>query len=129
MAFQIIPLTAVSERRDDPEWVSTLYPFYAKACATANKANEGFCEKNGWGIVQAGLLAETGEIDAALEMAAKIPDKVRTLNATRAAAFKAFHSSLVSAPKVFISQGGDGNSRANTIWFIVTRKEAPMTER
>ena len=103
--IQLIPLTAVSERRDDPEWVSTLYPFYAKACATANKANEGFCEKNGWGIVQAGLLAETGEIDAALEMAAKIPDKV------------------------FISQGGDGNSRSNTIWFIATRKEAPMTER
>ena len=98
--IQLIPLTAVTERRDDPEWSSILYPVYAESCETANKANSGFCEKNGWSIVQVGLLAETGEIDEALAMADEIPDKV------------------------YISLGACGNSRSNTLWFISTRKQA-----
>ena len=97
--IQLIPLTAVAERRDDPEWSEILYPVYAESCETANKANSGFCEKNGWSIVQAGLLAETGQVEEALELASKIPEKV------------------------FISEGGDGNSLTNTIWFISTRKQ------
>ena len=96
--IQLIPLTAVAERRDDPEWSNILYPVYAKSCKAADDANNGFCEDNGWSIVQAGLLAETGEIDDALEMAAEIP------------------------AKVFISEGACGNSLSNTLWFISTRK-------
>ena len=54
-----------------------LYPAFAESCNTANKANDGFCEDNGWSIVQAGLLAETGEIDDAfLELAQDVPSKV-----------------------------------------------------
>ena len=59
--IQLIPLTAVAERRDDPEWSKLLYPLYAESCKEANKANDGFCEDNGWSIVQAAVLAETGE--------------------------------------------------------------------
>ena len=59
--IQLIPLTAVAERRDDPEWSKLLYPLYAESCKAANKANDGFCEDNGWSIVQAAVLAETGE--------------------------------------------------------------------
>lgn len=96
--IQLIPFTAVAERRDDPEWSKILYPVYAESCETADEANNGFCEKNGWSIVQACLLAETGEIDDALEMASKIP------------------------AKVFVSEGADGHSLSNTIHFISTRK-------
>lgn len=98
--IQLIPLTAVAERRDDPEWSKILYPVYAKSCESANKANSGMCEKNGWSIAQAGLLAETGQISEALELASKIPEKV------------------------FTSLGGDGHSLTNTIWFISTRKQS-----
>ncbi|KAL7547581.1 hypothetical protein ACHAWF_010872 [Thalassiosira exigua] len=103
--IQLIPLTAVAERRDDPEWVNVLYPVYAESCEAADDANSGFCEKNGWSIPQAGLLAETGAVKEALEMANSIPDKV------------------------FISLGGDGNSRTNTLWFVSTRRQPSETER
>ena len=58
-----------------PQWSKLLYPAFAESCKTANKANDGFCEDNGWNIVQAGLLAETGEIDDALELAQDVPFK------------------------------------------------------
>mmetsp|Transcript_22207 Transcript_22207/g.40798 ORF Transcript_22207/g.40798 Transcript_22207/m.40798 type:complete len:252 (+) Transcript_22207:2650-3405(+) len=102
--IQLMPLTAVAERRDDPEWSNILYPVYAKSCKTANEVNDGFCEDNGWSIVQAGLLAETGEIEDALEMASEVPEDV------------------------FISDGGCGNSLSNTLWFISTRKQSSRTE-
>ena len=50
---------------------------------------ENFCDANGWSIVTAALLAETGHVDDALEMASLIPKSV------------------------FKSQGGDGNSLTN----------------
>lgn len=97
--IQLIPLTAVAERRDDPEWSNILYPVYAKSCKTADEANDGFCTDNGWSIAQAGLLAETGEIDDALEMAAEI------------------------SAKIYKSDGACGHSLSNTLWFIATRKQ------
>ena len=97
--IQLLPFTAVSERRDDPEWASLVYPEYAKACKDANKQNN-WCDNEGWSILQIGLLAETGDIDGALEMVPEIPEK----------AFK--------------SKGGDGQSLTNTIWFVATRKQA-----
>ncbi len=97
--IQLIPLTAVSERRDDPEWANGLYPIYAESCEKANKNSHGLCEDNGWSVLQAGLLAETGEIDAALEFASDIPEEV------------------------YLTDGGCGNSLTNTLWFISTRKQ------
>jgi len=97
--IQLIPLTAVAERRDDPEWSKLLYPAYAKSCKMANQENHGFCEDNGWSIVQTGLLAETGEIEDALEMASEIPKDI------------------------YYSDGGCGNSLSNTLWFVATRKK------
>ena len=96
--IQLIPFTAVAEQRDDPQWSKLLYPAFAESCKTANKANDGFCEDNGWSIVQAGLLAETGEIDDALELAQEVPSKV------------------------YLSDGACGHSLTNTLWFIATRK-------
>ena len=96
--IQLIPLTAVAEQRDNIEWVTKVLPVYKKACEKANK-NENFCDSNGWSIVTAALLAETGHGDDALEMASLIPKSV------------------------FKSQGGDGQSSTNTLWFIATRKQ------
>ena len=77
---------------------------YADACEDANEGqDEGFCEDNGWSIVQAGLLAETGQIEEALDLAANIPD-------------------------IWNSDGACGNSRTNTIWFISTRKPDNVAE-
>lgn len=96
--IQLIPLTAVADQRDNIEWVTKVLPVYKKACDTANK-NENFCDANGWSIVTAALLAEKGHVDDALEMASLIPKSV------------------------FKSQGGDGHSLTNTLWFIATRKQ------
>ena len=74
--IQLMPLTAIAERRDDPEWSKLLYPIYADACERANEGSDGFCEDNGWSILQAGVLAETGKINDALEFASDIPDEV-----------------------------------------------------
>lgn len=98
--IQLMPFTAVSERRDDPEWSKILYPVYAKSCKTANEDNDNFCEDNGWSILQAGVLAETGEIDGALELASEVPDEV------------------------YESDGACGNSISNTLWFISTRRQS-----
>ena len=91
--IQLMPFTAVAEQRDDPRWAAELYPLYVEACQSAGK----FCVDNGWSILQAGLCAEAGNKEEALETALSIP------------------------AKVFESQGGDGNSLTNIIWFISTR--------
>jgi endoglucanase Acf2 len=92
--IQLLPLTPVAELRDDPEWASILYPQYKKACRDAGD----FCIENGWSILQAGLLATAGDRIGALEQALQVPDFV------------------------FETDGGMGNSRTNTIWFVATRK-------
>jgi len=93
--IQLLPLTPVAERRDDPEWAAELYPLYEKSCQEAGD----FCVENGWSILQAGLLATTGDRKTALKQALAIPTEV------------------------FASQGGGGNSLSNTIWYIATRKQ------
>ena len=100
--IQLIPFTAVAQRRDEQEWTKELYPVYAKSCKIADMGsgqNSGFCVKNGWSVVQAGLLAETGKVDEAISMAKDIPSTV------------------------YLSEGADGHSATNTLWFISTRKK------
>lgn len=96
--IQLMPLTAVAERRDDPEWANLIYPIYDESCKSADEQSEGFCTDNGWSIIQSGLLAETGEIDKALDMASEIDENI------------------------YLSDGACGNSLTNTLWFISTRK-------
>eukprot|EP00977_Amphora_coffeiformis_P011065 scaffold2651_cov171-Amphora_coffeaeformis.AAC.5 len=92
--IQLMPLTPVAEQRDVPEWATQLYPLYKKSCEQAGD----FCVDNGWSILQAGLLATTGDHEGALKQAMEVPSKV------------------------FDSQGGLGNSRSNLVWYISTRK-------
>ncbi len=100
--IQLIPFTAVAQRRDDLEWTKELYPEYAKSCEVADMGsgqNSGFCTKNGWSVVQTGLLAETGKVDEAILMAKDIPSTV------------------------YLSEGANGHSATNTLWFVSTRKK------
>jgi len=97
--IQLMPFTPVSEERDDPAWAADLYPLYKEACEEAGE----FCVKNGWIILQAGLAAETGRSQEAMEQLLSID------------------------AKVFDSLGGVGNSLSNTIWFISTRKASNVT--
>ena len=92
--IQLMPLTPAAEQRDVPEWASIVYPLYKESCEEAGD----FCVENGWSILQAGLLATTGDRDSAMKQALMVPDTV------------------------FDSQGGLGNSRSNLIWYISTRK-------
>eukprot|EP00534_Pseudo-nitzschia_fraudulenta_P008314 CAMPEP_0201142448 /NCGR_PEP_ID=MMETSP0851-20130426/4120_1 /ASSEMBLY_ACC=CAM_ASM_000631 /TAXON_ID=183588 /ORGANISM="Pseudo-nitzschia fraudulenta, Strain WWA7" /LENGTH=1007 /DNA_ID=CAMNT_0047416093 /DNA_START=86 /DNA_END=3106 /DNA_ORIENTATION=- len=86
--IQLIPLTPAAETRDDVGWATELYPLYDKACKEAGD----FCEKNGWSILQAGLLATTGNHTDAVDQARAVPKEV------------------------FETEGGVGNSMSNTIW-------------
>lgn len=97
--IQLMPFTPVAEQRDDPVWAGKLYPLYDEACEAARD----FCIDNGWSIMQAGLCAEAGDQDEALEQALAIP------------------------PKVFDSLGGLGNSLSNMIWFVSTRRTVDST--
>lgn len=91
--IQLLPFTPVGELRDDPEWASILYPEYEESCKEAGD----FCVKNGWDIIQAGLCATAGNFEEAM-------DQVLALSDT-----------------AFDSEGGEGNSLSNTIWYISTR--------
>lgn len=94
--IQIMPLTAVIEQRDtDRDWIDSLYAAYAESCAAAGD----FCVDQGWNILKVALLAETGRIDEAIEMALAVPE--------------------VS----FASEGGNGNTLSNLLWFVSTRKK------
>lgn len=93
--IQLMPFTAVGELRDDPEWASILYPEYEKSCEAAGD----FCKEDGWNIIQAGLCATAGNVEEALKQAALISDDA------------------------FTSDGGNGNSLSNTIWYIATRSK------
>jgi hypothetical protein len=91
--IQLLPFTPIAGKRDDPAWAARLYPMYRKGCS----AHEKFCVTNGWTIIQCGLMATGGYREEALEQALQIPDRI------------------------FASQGGDGSSLTNTIWYISTR--------
>lgn len=90
--IQLLPLTPVSERRDDVEWSKQMYPDFSESCRAAND-----CDEEGWGILQHAILATAGHIDLAIKYAENLPKEV------------------------FQSAGGNGHSRTNSIWYYATR--------
>ena len=91
--IQLLPFTPVGELRDDTEWASILYPKYEESCEAAGD----FCVENGWSIIQAGLCATAGDYDEALDQVLALPSDA------------------------FDSEGAEGNSLSNTIWYVATR--------
>jgi len=97
--IQLIPLTPVSERRDNIDWAKELYPSYAKSCRSSKD-----CDAQGWGIPQHAILATVGHPDQAVQYAEKLPKEV------------------------FVSAGGNGHSLTNTIWYYATRPKTDPLE-
>lgn len=92
IGIQLLPLTAIAESRDDPDWIREMYPAFAESCGSVDT-----CEQQGWSILQLATLASVGHMSLAMEKAQQIP------------------------ANVFDSAGGNGHSLTNTLWYMATR--------
>jgi hypothetical protein len=90
--IQLLPLTPISEDRDDLPWVNEMYYPFTKGCSDNFQ-----CTDSGWSILQLATLATVGYADDAAERVKNLP------NAS------------------FTNAGGNGHSKSNTIWYIATR--------
>jgi Glycosyl hydrolase family 81 C-terminal domain len=91
IGIQLLPLTAISEVRDD-DWANLIYKPLTKYCAADFK-----CTESGWSILQLAILATVGYADEAAMRVKELPDDS------------------------FENAGGNGQSRTNTLWYISTR--------
>lgn len=69
IGIQLIPITPISERRDNDQWLRQLYESYAESC------DDG-CVKEGWSVMLYCVLAELGHQEAARKMALSLPEDV-----------------------------------------------------
>jgi len=92
IGIQLLPLTPISEERDDMQWMNSIYGPLSKYCSS-----DPGCYDSGWAIVQLASLATVG-------YAAEAAEKVEKIDG-----------------KVFLDAGGNGHSRSNTIWYVATR--------
>jgi len=99
IGIQLMPLTPVSESRDDIDWAKQLYPSFAESCHTATD-----CDEEGWGVLLYAILAEVGHPEKAI----------------------AYAESL--SLDVFETAGGNGHSLTNTIWYYSTRPKTEPLE-
>mmetsp|Transcript_7930 Transcript_7930/g.23402 ORF Transcript_7930/g.23402 Transcript_7930/m.23402 type:complete len:1211 (+) Transcript_7930:263-3895(+) len=103
IGIQLLPLTPISEDRDDIEWMNSIYKSFTYSCATDFE-----CTESGWAILQLATLATIGYSAEALRQVKELPDES------------------------FTNAGGNGESRSNTIWYITTRDRVknriPMVE-
>lgn len=97
--IQLLPLTPISERRDDIDWCNQLYPSFAESCKHATD-----CDQEGWGILQHAILATVGHSKLAIEYVEGLPEDA------------------------FTSAGGNGHSLSNSIWFYATRPKTKPLE-
>jgi len=99
IGIQLLPLTAIAGKRDDPKWASSLYSSFSSSCNA-----DPVCSSQGWSILLYGILATIGKPEVAMEQVLKLPDEV------------------------FRTPGGNGHSLSNTLWYVSTRKEYNFTE-
>jgi endo-1,3(4)-beta-glucanase len=92
--IQLLPLTVISEERDDLTWVNTIYEPFTKSCAADFR-----CTTSGWRVLQLATFATIGYKEEAAMRVAELPDDS------------------------FENAGGNGHSRTNTIWYIATRPD------
>lgn len=92
--IQLLPLTPISESRDDLDWANTIYKPLTTSCAADFQ-----CTSSGWSVFQLAILATVGYAGEAAMRVKELPNDS------------------------FENAGGNGNSRTNTIWYIGTRPE------
>lgn len=93
IGIQLLPLTPISEERDDLPWMNSIYEPFKKGCQADPQ-----CPNSGWAVLEVAALATIGYGPKAAEELKQLPDDV------------------------FEDAGGNGHSRTNTLWFIATRK-------
>ena len=104
--IQVLPLTAVGELRDTPEWIAEMLPLFLDSCdKDDNSTNMGdySCTKMGWRILVLACQATIGDWETAWA-------GVNAQNNT-----------------VYASAGGNGHSKSNTLWYIATRPPVKPT--
>ena len=92
--IQLLPLTPISEERDDIAWANEMYYPFSKACSADFE-----CTNQGWVVLQLAILATVGHADVAA-------GRVEGLS-----------------NEVYDEAGGNGHSKTNTLWYIATRPE------
>jgi hypothetical protein len=92
MGIQLLPLTPISEHRDDLAWANEMYYPFSKSCSQDFK-----CTRSGWVILQLAILATVGHIDVAAGRVEALPNEA------------------------YENAGGNGQSKSNTLWYISTR--------
>lgn len=90
--IQLLPLTPLSEARDELSWVNEMYYPFSAACSDSFQ-----CTESGWSILQLAILATIGYAE---EAGARVKE-------------------LPSAS--FENAGGNGHSKSNTLWYIASR--------
>ena len=92
--IQLLPLTTISEERDNIEWVNEIYYPFSRACS------DNFdCVTSGWVVLVLSTLATAGHADLAASRVEELPDDT------------------------YESAGGNGHSKSNTLWYIATRPD------
>uniref|UniRef100_A0A7R9WNG1 glucan endo-1,3-beta-D-glucosidase n=1 Tax=Craspedostauros australis TaxID=1486917 RepID=A0A7R9WNG1_9STRA len=101
--IQLLPLTSISEQRDNLQWVNEMYDPLSRACGKDFK-----CTLDGWSFLSLAMLATVGHRDTAMVSLNELP------------------------AEAYESAGGNGHSKTNTLWYIATRpkvgKPVKMTE-
>lgn len=92
IGIQLLPLTAISEQRDDLLWAKNMYPSFAASCEASS-----VCTEQGWLVLQLAIFATVGHREAAAKVALSVP------------------------PDAFQSAGGNGHTLTNLLWYIATR--------
>lgn len=92
--IQMLPFTPISEARDSPAWLKSMYSAFEESCLTDAK-----CYETGWRVTQLAMQGAVGQQSSALKSLQGLDEGV------------------------FSDPGGNGHSRSNTIWYIATRPE------
>lgn len=92
IGIQLLPLTAISEWRDEFDWSKQLYHELANSCDFSFT-----CVNQGWSILELALLATVGHPRLATHKAINLPSQV------------------------FDTPGGNGHTLSNTIWYLASR--------
>lgn len=90
--IQLLPLTPISELRDELDWVNEMYYPFSKACSEDHQ-----CSESGWAVLQLATLATVGYAHEAAARMKELPDEG------------------------YSNAGGNGHSKSNTLWYIATR--------
>lgn len=95
--IQLMPQTAVSEDLWNPTWIAQMLPAFARSCD--NDPTD--CKLQGWSTLQWGAAAVLGGCLTAREHVLDLPDSV------------------------YATDGGNGQSKSNALWWIATRCAGP----